>query len=148
MVEATVISFKGKPPPLRAVVAEAERLGEQQIDILEADDHGLLVAFAAFPKAHVSVAASPGASQISITGNLSAAPFLTRLLRQAAVRLGGAANIEHDTGIHLAVPLTEAFVHRFLLRHRWLSTLAWSVAPAVLGVAVVLFGWLVWKILH
>jgi len=147
-VEATVISFEGAVPSLRAVVAEAERLGEMQIDILEADEHSLLVAFSAFPGAHVTIVAIPDSRQISITDHLSAAPFLTRLLRQASMRLGGSGHIEHDTGIHLAVPITEAFVNRFMRQHQWLRTLLWLAMPLLFGAAVVAFGWLVWELLH
>ncbi len=140
MLPMVKAEFSNGAPPLRDVVAEAERLGGLSIKIVSGDplDRRLYLAFDAFPQARVDISRDPSSVWVSDIGR---APALYRLLRKTLIQLGGT----DDHGeIKLALPLTEAYVKKLARQESLAAVLVILWVLAMYSAVIGAIGWFIW----
>ena len=130
------LRFVTAQPTPQQLVAEAERLGGIDINMLEQTESGVTVAFSGFPKGRVNVSTSNPHCLFIIDSSL-VAPALFQLLFMAGVAIGGNSNAT-VTSPSLQLPLTNDAIRKATRQVQFGSTLGSFWLILLLAAAVVL----------
>jgi hypothetical protein len=115
------LRFVTAQPTAQQLVAEAERLGGIDIDMLDQTESGVTVAFSGFPKGRVNISTSSPHCLFIIDHSL-VAPALFQLLFRAGVALGGHSNAT-TADPSLQPPLTNDIIRKAIRRVHFGSAL-------------------------
>ncbi len=130
------LRFVTAPPTPQQLVAEAERLGGIDIDMLDQTESGVTVAFSRFPKGRVDILIS-NPHCLFITDPSLVAPALFQLLFMAGVAIGGHSNAT-VTNPSLQLPLTNHAIRKATRQVHFGSVLGSFWLILLLAAAVVL----------